>query len=358
MPRGSCPISSRSASRIYTSPILKARPGSRHGYDTVDYGALNPEFGGDDAFARLDDTLKQAGLGLILDFVPNHMAVGSDNAWWMEVLEWGQKSPRAASFDISWELLPYRQGGGVLLPVLGKPYGEALTADEIKLNYAADEGSFSAWYFDHRFPINPQRYSEMLKVVVAAADAGDEPGGRALLALAGEHARPGSPSYRQAPELKRSLAAIEGAQPIIERGLKAYRADHETGVNALHRLLERQHYRLADWRLAVSGINYRRFFDINELAGLRVEDRAHVRDMHALVARLIAADQLQGLRLDHIDGLLDPLNTSADCTGSSAMSAAASRKPFYVVVEKILGDGEAMPAFRASPAPPATNGST
>ena len=194
-------LKSLGITHLYTSPILKARPGSRHGYDTVDYGALNPEFGGDDAFARLGDTLKQAGLGLILDFVPNHMAVGSDNAWWMEVLEWGQKSPRAASFDISWELLPYRQGGGVLLPVLGKPYGEALTADEIKLNYAADEGSFSAWYFDHRFPINPQRYSEMLKVIVAAADAGDEPGGRALLALAEEHARPGSPSYRQAPAL-------------------------------------------------------------------------------------------------------------------------------------------------------------
>ena len=105
------------------------------------------------------------------------MAVGSDNAWWMDVLEWGQKSPRAASFDISWELLPYRHGGGVLLPVLGKPYGEALTAGEIALKYDADDGSFSAWYFDHRFPINPQRYSDIIKTVVAAAHAARRAGG-------------------------------------------------------------------------------------------------------------------------------------------------------------------------------------
>ena len=119
------------------------------------------------------------------------MAVGSDNAWWMDVLEWGQKSPRAASFDISWELLPYRHGGGVLLPVLGKPYGEALTGGEIALKYDAAEGSFSAWYFDHRFPINPQRYSDIIKTVVAAAHAADEPAGRALLALADEQCAAG-----------------------------------------------------------------------------------------------------------------------------------------------------------------------
>ena len=121
-------LKSLGITHLYTSPFLKARPGSLHGYDAVDYSALNPEFGGEEAFARLSAALKSAGLGLILDFVPNHMAVGSDNAWWMDVLEWGQKSPRAASFDISWELLPYRHGGGVLLPVLGKPYGDALTA--------------------------------------------------------------------------------------------------------------------------------------------------------------------------------------------------------------------------------------
>jgi (1->4)-alpha-D-glucan 1-alpha-D-glucosylmutase len=330
---------------LYTSPFLKARPGSTHGYDVVDHRVLNPEFGGEPAFARLSAALKEADLGLILDFVPNHMAVGSDNAWWLDVLEWGQQSPHAVSFDISWDLLPYRRGGGVLLPVLGKPYGDALTAGEIALKYDAGEGSFSAWHFEHRFPINPQRYSDILKTVVTAANASDEATGRALLALAGQHSRPGSPSYAQAPALKQAIAAIEGAASIIERGLTAYVADHESGVGALHRLLERQHYRLADWRLAVSGINYRRFFDINDLAGLRVEDAGTFREMHQLVARLIAADQLQGLRLDHIDGLLDPMQYARRLQQLVRSIGGGRRKPFYVVVEKILADDETMPAL-------------
>src|SRR6185295_19414624 len=133
--------------------------------------------------------------------------------------------------------------------------------------------------------------------------------------------------------------------PIIERGLTAYAADHESGVGALHRLLERQHYRLADWRLAVSGINYRRFFDINDLAGLRVEDAGTFREMHQLVARLIAADQLQGLRLDHIDGLLDPMQYTRRLQQLIRRIRGGARQSFYVVVEKILADGETMPAF-------------
>jgi len=330
---------------VYTSPFFTARPGSTHGYDVVDHRALNPEFGGEQGFARLSAALKEAGLGLILDFVPNHMAVGSGNAWWMDVLEWGPKSPRSAAFDISWELLPYRPGGGVLLPVLGKPYGEALTAGEIVLRYDAAMGSFSVWYFGQRFPINPHRYADIIRTVVAAAQVADQPAGRVLLALADAHARPGQPSHGSAPELKQRLAGIDGAAAIIERGLIAYRADHEAGVSALHRLLERQHYRLADWRLAVSGINYRRFFDINELAGLRVEDPRTFRDMHELVARLVAADQLQGLRLDHIDGLLDPAQYTRRLQQLIRGIRGGNRRPFYVVVEKILADGETMSVF-------------
>jgi (1->4)-alpha-D-glucan 1-alpha-D-glucosylmutase len=336
-------LKSLGISHLYTSPFMKARPGSTHGYDVVDHGTLNPEFGGEAAFARLSAALKAADLGLILDFVPNHMAVGSDNAWWLDVLEWGQQSPHAVSFDVSWDLLPYRRGGGVLLPVLGKPYGDALTAGEIVLKY--DAGSFSAHYFDHRFPINPQRTSDILKTVVTAAGAADEPAGRALLALAGRHSRPGSPSYAQAPAFKHAIAAIEGAAPIIERGLSAYAVDHQSGVGALHRLLERQHYRLADWRLAVSGINYRRFFDINDLVGLRVEDVGTFRETHQLVARLIEADQLQGLRLDHIDGLLDPMQYTRRLQQLVRSVRGTRRQPFYVVVEKILAEGEAMPAL-------------
>lgn len=334
-------------SHLYASPFLKARAGSQHGYDIVDHGALNPEFGGEEAFARLSEALTQADMGLILDFVPNHMGIGyADNAWWLEVLEWGQAAPHARSFDISWELLPYRRGGGVLVPVLGRPYGDVLTSGEIALRYDPQEGSFSAWYFDHRFAINPQRYSDILKTIVAAADAADEPVGGELLALAREYGRPGVPSYAEAPVLKQRLAALAEAVPVIERGLAAYRTDHEAGVNALHRLLERQHYRLSYWRVAVSAINYRRFFDINDLAGIRIEDTRTFRAAHALVARLIANRQLHGLRLDHIDGLTNPLQYTRRLQQLVRhVRGAEGRQPFYVIIEKILAEGEQLPPF-------------
>ena len=331
---------------LYASPFLKARPGSTHGYDIVDHDRLNPELGGDEGFARLSAALKQHDLGLILDFVPNHMGVGhSDNAWWLDVLEWGQKSPHALAFDIDWEGLPYRRHPGVLLPILGRPYGDALQSGEIALKFDATAGSFAAWYFDHKLPINPNRYGEILRTIVAAIGASDELPAQKLIALAHENRDPDAPSYRDAPALKKSLAEIDGAAAVIERGLAAYRSDSEAGAAALHRLLERQHYRLAYWRVAFSAVNYRRFFDINDLAGLRAEHPATFRAIHPLVARLIAHDQLQGLRLDHIDGLRDP----AQYTRRLRQMIAKLRRqtprpaPFYVIVEKILGDGEQMP---------------
>ncbi len=333
---------------LYASPFLKARPGSTHGYDIVDHDRINPELGGEAGFARLSEALKANDLGLILDFVPNHMGVGhSDNAWWLDVLEWGQRSPYAASFDIDWDALPHRRHPGVLLPILGRPYGDALQAGEIELKYDADTGSFAAWYFDHKLPINPQRYSEMLRTIVTAADAADEPAGRALLALADDYGRQGAPSYREAAELKQRLSEIDGASHVIERGLSAYSSDNEAGAAALHRLLERQHYRLAYWRVAFSAVNYRRFFDINDLAGLKVENPATFRAIHTLVARLITADQLQGLRLDHIDGLRDPVQYTRRLRQliQKARRQAKLRGVFYVVVEKILADEEPLPHF-------------
>ena len=331
---------------LYSSPFLKARKGSTHGYDIVDHNALNPEFGGEAAFLRMSDALRGAGLGLILDFVPNHMGIGhADNIWWLDVLEWGQQSLHARAFDVIWELLPYRRGGGVLLPVLGRPYGEVLDSGEIALKYDPKEGTFSAWYFDHRFPINPQRYGEILKTVVAAADAAGDPAGRALLELAATHAHPRSPDYSQSAGYKRQLAAIEGAGVVIDRGLSAYDAATEHGRQALHRLLERQHYRLANWRVSVSSINYRRFFDINDLAGLRIEDPQVFRSVHALIARLIADGRLQGLRLDHIDGLRDPLQYTRRLGQLVRSLRKDDSAKFHVTIEKILGDGEQVPRF-------------
>ncbi len=335
-------------SHLYASPFLKARPGSTHGYDIVDHDRLNPELGGEEGFARLSGALKENGLGLILDFVPNHMGVGrADNAWWLDVLEWGQKSPYAIAFDIDWEGLPHRRHPGVLIPVLGRPYGDALQAGEIELRYDADTGNFAVWYFEHKLPINPQRYGEMLRTIVGASGAADTSAGYALLELSDQYRDPGAPSYRDAPALKQRLKAIADAGDIIARGLHAYRGDSETGGAALHRLLERQHYRLAYWRVAFSAVNYRRFFDINDLAGLRVEDPKTFRAVHPLVSRLIAEDRLQGLRLDHIDGLRDPAQYTRrlDRLVRKLRREAGLSGPFHILVEKILADGEPMPRF-------------
>ncbi|WP_137044141.1 malto-oligosyltrehalose synthase [Pseudolabrys sp. FHR47] len=332
-------------SHLYASPFLKARPGSTHGYDIVDHDRLNPELGGDEAFARMSDALKANDLGLILDFVPNHMGVGlSDNQWWLDVLEWGQHSPHAEAFDIDWEAIPYRRHPGVLLPILGRPYGDALQAGEIELGYDSADGSFAAWYFEHKLPINPQRYGEMLRIIVGTTQAEAERVGAALLKLADEFGAHGTPSYREAPKLKQALTTTEGAAPLIERGLSAYRG--ETGVAALHRLLERQHYRLAYWRVAFAAVNYRRFFDINDLAGLRVERPAVFRAIHPLVTRLIAAGQLQGLRLDHIDGLRDPAQYTRRLRQLVTKARGKERRgPFWIGIEKILGPGEPLPDF-------------
>src|SRR6201995_5928264 len=296
-------------SHVYASPFTKARKGSTHGYDVVDHTRLNPELGGEAGFERLSAALKQSDLGLILDFVPNHVGVHSaDNPWWLDMLEWGPASPHAAAFDIDWEQLPYRKRGGVLLPILGSSYGEALERGDIELRYNADEGSFSCWYFEHRLPIAPERYGEILRIIVKEADAEQSDAGKRILELAARHQGLRHPNRKEAPAFKAELKGIAGGAEIITRGLDAYRAgaDRATQTLALHHLLERQHYKLGHWRLASSDIHYRRFFDVNTLAGLRVENAMAFEAAHSLVRRVSAEGKLQGLRLDHIDGLRDP----------------------------------------------------
>ncbi len=340
-------LKSLGITHLYASPFMKSRKGSTHGYDIVDHTRLNPELGGDAGFERLSATLRSHDLGLILDFVPNHVGVHfADNPWWLDVLEWGPVSPHAISFDIDWDILPYRARGGVLLPIIGTSYGEALEGGEIELRYDATEGSFSAWYFEHRLPIAPERYSEILRATVKQADAADDPAGQQLLELASRYKGLRHPDRDEAPAFKTALKRIDGSADIIARGLDAYHAgkDRPAQILALHHLLERQHYKLGHWRLASSEINYRRFFDVNTLAGLRVEDAGTFDAIHSLVKRLIAENKLQGLRLDHIDGLRDPaqyfqrlrrlIHTAQDHT-----------RPFYVVIEKILGEDEQLPRF-------------
>ena len=334
-------------SHLYASPFLKARSGSPHGYDVVDHNSLNPELGGEEAFRRLSAALDHADIGLILDFVPNHMGVHyADNPWWLDVLEWGPKSPCAASFDIDWETLPAHPRGGVLIPVLGSSYGEALERGEIELRYDATEGSFSAWYYEHRLPIAPSRYGEILHKVVVEAGAGEQSAGRKLLELAARYRGLHNPPRHQAPAFKAELASIVDGKEVIDRGLRAYRPTQEPGaILALHHLLERQHYRLAHWRLAGSEINYRRFFDINTLAGLCVEDRGTFDAIHGLVRRLVAEGCLHGLRLDHIDGLRDPHQYFRRLQQLTDVARPSKNRPFYVVAEKILAYGERLPRF-------------
>lgn len=332
---------------LYTSPFMKARKGSTHGYDIVDHTQFNPELGGEAGFERLNAALKQHDVGLILDFVPNHVGVHfDDNPWWLDVLEWGPTSPHAASFDIDWEQLPYRVRGGVLLPILGSSYGQALERGEIELRYDAGEGSFSAWYFEHRLPIAPERYGEVLGTIVREADAAESDAGKGILALASRYRGLRHPNRKEAPVFKGELKAIAAAAEIIARGLSAYRAGEGRPAQtlALHHLLERQHYKLGHWRLASSDINYRRFFDINNLAGIRVEDAGTFEAIHLLVKRLIEEGKLQGLRLDHIDGLRDPAQY---CQRLRRLirHAQGGGRPFYLVIEKILGEHERLPAL-------------
>ncbi|HEX9324209.1 MAG TPA: malto-oligosyltrehalose synthase [Xanthobacteraceae bacterium] len=328
-------------SHLYASPFLKARPGSAHGYDIVDHNALNPEFGGEAAFARLSQALARADLGLILDFVPNHVGIGgADNAWWLDVLEWGDGSPHAGSFDIDWDAPSSR--GRLLLPILGRPYGEALEAGEIVLKFAETDGTFSAWYDPHRLPIRPDVYPHLIRAVVAAAGAQHTTAGRRLLELARAHR---ARTREDAAALKGALASSKEAARLIASGLEAYRPKlgPRARVRALHRLLERQHYRVAHWRVAASEINYRRFFDINDLAGLRVENPGTFAAVHGLVSRLVGEGRLHGLRIDHIDGLADPIEYCRSLQHLIREARGAAEPPFYVIVEKILGEGEPMP---------------
>ncbi|MGJ5206345.1 malto-oligosyltrehalose synthase [Bradyrhizobium sp. HKCCYLR20261] len=335
-------------SHVYASPFMTARKGSTHGYDITDHTKLNPELGGEDGFAKLSAALKAHDLGLILDFVPNHVGVHfDDNPWWLDVLEWGQASPHAASFDIDWDQLPYRARGGVLLPIIGTSYGHALEHGDIELRYDPDEGSFSCWYFEHRLPVAPERYGEMLRIIVKDAGEDSSEAGKAILELASRYPGLRHPNRKEAPGFKAALKAIAGAADVIARGLSAYKAGEGRPAQtlALHHLLERQHYKLGHWRLASSDINYRRFFDVNTLAGLRVEDAGTFEAIHRLVKKLIADGQLQGLRLDHIDGLRDPAQYFQRLRRLIRDARGPAVGPFYVVIEKILCEHEKLPSF-------------
>jgi (1->4)-alpha-D-glucan 1-alpha-D-glucosylmutase len=312
----------------YASPYLKARPGSTHGYDVIDHNQLNPELGTSGDHAAYSAALADRGMGQVLDTVPNHVGVGTnDNAWWNDVLENGRASKYADCFDISWDGAPKPEDHGkVLLPTLGGELAEVLAKGELKLTFDLAAGTFSANYYDRRLPIDPRTYGLILnsrvddltrglgeghdelreyRAVAAAADALPEtPASGNSVAAAARAEQVATVKRRLADLVRRNSTAREFIERAVARlnGTPGDAASHKE----LGELLDRQHYRLAFWRLAPDAINYRRFFDINDLAALAMERPGVFEAAHALTLKLVADGVLDGLRIDHPDGLYDP----------------------------------------------------
>lgn len=285
---------------LYASPILTARAGSLHGYDVTDPTRLNPELGGEEAFRSLADALRQHEMGLVLDIVPNHMAASLENPWWHDVLRHGRRSPYATFFDIDWHSTVPGLAGKVLLPILGGPFGEVLERGELKLAWSAN--GFIVRYFDRDLPLSPESHA-LIEGNVSAEQAVQRINGL-----------PGAP----------------------------------TSFGRLERLLEAQHYRLAHWQVARDAINYRRFFDVNDLVSLRAEDGAVFEATHERILALANNGDMTGLRIDHIDGLRDPagyLERLQSALPRQQVETHDGDGPnrFYVVVEKILATDESMP---------------
>ncbi|MBC8996856.1 malto-oligosyltrehalose synthase [Pseudomonas sp. N40(2020)] len=319
-------------SHIYASPLLAARAGSMHGYDVVDPTQVNPELGGEPALRNLVSALREHNMGLILDIVSNHMAVGgSDNPWWLDLLEWGRLSPYGEFFDIQWHSPDPLMEGQLLLPFLGSDYGVALQEGTLKLHFNAQNGSFHVEHYDHRFPICPNDYGELLKPEDALKSLADHFSALSYQTHAHSLAGPLKEELRQ---LARDPQILEA----IQRNLEHYDSTTEEGFHKLHQLLERQSYRLASWRTAADDINWRRFFDINELGGLRVERPAVFEATHGKIFQLIAEGLVDGLRIDHIDGLADPRGYCRKLRRRVDLLAPGRHLPIYI--EKILGAGE------------------
>jgi (1->4)-alpha-D-glucan 1-alpha-D-glucosylmutase len=344
-------------SHVYASPLLAARPGSTHGYDIVDHGRLNPEIGDEAELEALAEALRAHGMGLILDFVPNHMGIGPDNPWWMDVLEWGRASPFAGFFDIDWSSPEPSLAGKVLLPVLGDQYGAVLERGELELRFDARAGTFVLGYFDATFPIAPRDYPLLLHAAALRAGAAAE----AVAALAedllaatrgGRGRLPAGARRKRVDELKQRLAALAQRDATLPRAVGEVleplngRRGEPASFDALHRLLERQSYRLAYWRVAAHEINYRRFFDVNDLAGLRMEQPELFAASHELVARWLAERKVHGLRLDHVDGLRDSKRyfERLQQLAPGPPGAGATTPRLYVLVEKILAGHERLRA--------------
>ena len=355
---------------IYTSPYFAASPGSTHGYDVSNHNEISEEAGGRAAHTAFVAAARQLGLGHMVDFVPNHMGIGTGaNAWWNDVLENGASSPAAKFFDIDWTPVKAALHAKLLLPILGDQYGQVLERGELTLVFR--DGALALRYFDHELPINPRQAPRVYRAALApltAAVGADSPHLNEFLSIitslenlpAYTEAGPERMAERQREkEVARGrLSRLVGESPVVADAIAQAirRFNGEPGrpesFDAMHELLEAQVYRLSYWRTASHEINYRRFFDVNSLAGLRVEDAEVFAETHRLLGSLLAEDQVQAVRIDHPDGLFDPVRYFSMLQELAARSWELARdgerdgrpdRPLYVVAEKILSGREQLP---------------
>lgn len=361
-------------SHIYSSPILKARVGSMHGYDIIDHNCINPELGSLDDFYNFVNVLHQHEMGLILDIVPNHMGISKNNKWWMDVLENGPSSEFACFFDIDWKPLKHELHSKVLIPVLGDHYGNIIHNGELRLQFNKEVGKLKLYYYEHEFPINPSSYPMILDyrtdVLVSRLGSSHLDYYEYLSIITEFDNLPKIKVVDSEKQLERirekevafrRLATLSQKNPLvlefIQENLQDFESNKEDTVscNRLHSLLEQQAYRLAYWRVSSDEINYRRFFDINDLAGLCVDNPIVFKYSHNFILDLVEEKLIDGLRIDHPDGLFNPgeyfvrlqyeiskrLNLPFKIEYDS--TDASNTLPFYLVAEKILAPVENLP---------------
>ncbi|AGA29976.1 malto-oligosyltrehalose synthase [Singulisphaera acidiphila] len=331
-------LSALGVSHLYASPYLQANQGSTHGYDILDHSRVSEEIGGAEAHAKLCETLGRNRLGQILDVVPNHMSISSrDNVWWWDVLENGQSSLYAHYFDVDWQPPEQKLHDTVLLPILGDHYGRIVDAGEIKLQH--NNGSFTFHYHDHVMPVAPRSLNELLERAARRCDSPDLAFIADSFANLPHSTATDGPSvtrrHRDKEVLRKQLSRLCAENPAIASAIDSLVEEINVSPNEIDLLLDRQNYRLAYWRSAGQELDYRRFFDINTLVSMRIEDERVFHDMHVLVLKWVRQGVLDGLRVDHPDGLRDP---------AQYFQRLKQAVPHgWIVVEKILEPGETLP---------------
>jgi (1->4)-alpha-D-glucan 1-alpha-D-glucosylmutase len=353
-------LDSLGISHVYASPYFRASPGSTHGYDICDPNALNPEVGTQADFDAFVAELQRHGLRQILDFVPNHMGIAeASNTWWMDVLENGPSSPYARFFDIDWCPIKRELENKVLLPILGDQYGRVLEKGELKLQFAG--GAFFFDYYDRKLPLAPRTTRPLLEAAKQRLNLANKeiPAELESILVALENL-PGrtetDPDHiveraREKEVIKGRLARLCAENRDVEAALSGaveeiQRCDSNQGFETYDALISAQPYRLAYWRVAAEEINYRRFFDINHLAAIRMELPEVFDETHRLVFDLLESGAVAGLRIDHVDGLYDPRGYLAKLQEryGRLRGGPSQEKPLFLIVEKILGSGERLPA--------------